>query len=94
MPGYNSLAEFMSSRQDVSILRRFSALNTETLLHMQAELLRLELTVEELRANPDLNGFNASWLGAPYTDTNAVITSVFERIRALLDKYCEDILCG
>jgi hypothetical protein len=94
MPGYNSLAEFMSSRQDVSILRRFSALNTETLLHMQAELLGLELTVEELRANPDLNGFNASWLGAPSTDANAVITGVFERSRTLLDKYCEKVRCG
>lgn len=89
MPGYDALAAFVSSGEDVSIFKRFSRLNTELLLHMQAELLGLETTVEEIRMNPDLNGFNVSWLGAPYTDANSAISSVFERVRLSLDRYCE-----
>lgn len=89
MPGYESLTDFMCSREDMSILRRLLRLNVECLLHMQAELHGLELTIEELRLNPDSHGFNISWLSAPYTDANAVITGVFERVRALLDRYCE-----
>lgn len=87
MPGYDALAEFMSSRRDTSIFRRFSQLNTESLLHMQAELLGLELTLEEIRRDPDHSRFNISWLTVPQTDANAVIASVFERVRVLLDQY-------
>ena len=89
MPGYDALAEFMNARTETSIFRRFSRLNTESLLHIQAELLGLELTVDEIRQNPDHNGFNTSWLTAPYSDSNAAIGEIFERIRALLDCYCE-----
>jgi hypothetical protein len=88
MGGYGHLAQFMSSRRDGSIFRRFSDLNTESLLHMQAELLGLELTIDELRKDPDLNGFNTSWLGSPYGDANSVIANVFSRARVLLDRYC------
>jgi hypothetical protein len=93
MPGYGTLAEFMSSRRDTSIFRRFSQLNTESLLHTQAELLGLELTLEEIRNDPQHNGFNISWLGVPHSDTNAVIASIFERVRVLLDQYCEYSWC-
>ena len=88
MPGYDSLADFMCSREDTGIFRRFSQLNTEILLHTQAELLGLELTVEEIRNNPDLNDFNTSWLGAPHCDANAAIANVFERVHLLLNKHC------
>lgn len=89
MPGYDALANFMCSREDASILRRFSQLNTESLLHMQAELLGLELTVAEIRNDSNLNAFNNSWLGAPQNDANAAIVNMFDRIRMLLDKYCK-----
>lgn len=87
MPGYDGLAEFMSSRNDTSIFRRFAHLNTESLLHMQAELLGLELTLEEIRRDPEHNRFNTAWLGLPHSDTNAVISGLFERVRKLLDQY-------
>jgi hypothetical protein len=93
MPGYDTLAEFMSSRRDMSIFRRFSHLNTESLLHMQAELLGLELTLEEIRRDPGHNRFNTSWLGVAHSDTDAVIASVFERVRVLLDQYREYAGC-
>lgn len=58
---------------------------------MQAELLGLEMTVDELRQNEDLNGFNTSWIGPP-RDTNQVVATVYERVRVLLDQYCEAFL--
>lgn len=87
MPGYDSMAVFMSSRRDTSIFRRFSHLNTESLLHMQAELLGLELTLEEIRQDPEHNRFNKSWLGVQRSDVDAFSANIFERVRVLLDQY-------
>ena len=88
MPGYSDLAAFMVSKPDTSVFRRFSALNTESLLHMQAELLGLELAVEEIRQDPELQSYDSSWLSAPYSDSNAVIGGIFDRLRTLLNDYC------
>lgn len=87
MPGYAAMAEFMSSRRDTSIFRRFSHLNTESLLHMQAELLGLELTLEEIREDPEHNRFNTSWLGVQRSEVDAFSANIFERVRVLLDQY-------
>ena len=91
MPGYSDLAAYMVSRADTSMFRRFSALNTESLLHMQAELLGLELAVEEIRQDTELNNFDVSWLSAPYSDSNAVIGGLFDKLRNLLDAYCKEL---
>ena len=47
MEGYAKLASLMGSNPEVAILRRFSALNAQNLLYLQAELVDLE---EDLRA--------------------------------------------
>jgi hypothetical protein len=85
--GYYALAEFMSSRRDTQFFRRFSGLNIESLLHMQAELLGLELTLEEVRRDPDHNRFNTSWLGVPQSSGTSAVAGIFERARVLLDQY-------
>ena len=93
MPGYDAMAAFMTSRKDTSIFRRFSRLNTESLLHMQAELLGFELTLEEIRQNPEHNRFNTSWLGVRHGDVDAVTANIFERVRVLLDQYRGSLGC-
>jgi hypothetical protein len=40
--GYPTIAEHMSKSPENTILRRFAALNTQTLLYYQAELISLE----------------------------------------------------
>jgi hypothetical protein len=87
MPGYGELAGFMASRRDTEIFRRFSKMNTETLLHMQSELSALEMSLNVMRADPSWNRFDSSWLAAPQSNANAVIGDMFERARVLLDQY-------
>lgn len=87
MPGYGHLAGFMSSRPDTEIFRRFSSLNVETLLHMQAELSALEMSLDVMREDSDWNAFDSSWLRAPRCNGNAVVGEIFEKARVLLEQY-------
>jgi hypothetical protein len=89
MPGYGELAKFMSSRADTAIFRRFANLNTEVLLHMQAELSGIEMSLNVLRTTPNWNAFDSSWLTPPPCNTNAAVGDLFERARVLLDRYCK-----
>ena len=79
----------MASRPDTEIFRRFSNLNAESLLHMQAELSALELSLNVMREDPSWNAFNASWLTAPHCNENATVGDMFDRVRVLLDRYRE-----
>lgn len=87
MPGYRHLSGFMSSRVDTEIFRRFSSLNVETILHMQAELSALEMSLDVMREDPGWSSFDSSWLRAPPYSGNAVVGEIFERARVLLEQY-------
>lgn len=50
MEGYPAVAEVMSTNDGLDIFRRFSALNVLNLLYMQAEILDLELELEDTAA--------------------------------------------
>ena len=78
----------MASRSDTEIFRRFSDLNAENLLHMQAELSAIEMSLDVMREDPNWNAFNSSWLTAPRCDANGVVGDIFDRARVLLDQYC------
>ena len=88
MPGYGDLANLMVSKPDTGVFRKFSSLNIESLLHMQAELLNIELAIDELRNDSDLNAFDISWLSAGRSSSDTAICSLFERLRGMLDTYC------
>ncbi|KAA6411901.1 MAG: hypothetical protein FRX48_04051 [Lasallia pustulata] len=49
MGSYNKLSKFMSSWPEVAIFRRFGALNAQNLLFLQAELVRLEDQLQNIR---------------------------------------------
>jgi hypothetical protein len=48
MDGYDKLADFMGTRQGMSIYRRFSFLGTKNILYLQAELVNLEAQLENI----------------------------------------------
>lgn len=50
MEGYPAFAEVMSTNDGLDIFRRFSALNVLNLLYMQAEILELELELQDTAA--------------------------------------------
>ena len=88
MAGYGGLAVFMASRPDTEIFRRFSDMNVESLLHMQAELSALEMSLNVMREDPNWNAFDSSWLAAPRCNANAMVGDLFEKTRVLLEQYC------
>lgn len=47
MEGYPALAEAMSTDEGLDIFRRFSALNVLNLLYMQAEIIELEMELQD-----------------------------------------------
>ena len=88
MAGYGALASFMTSRSDTEIFRRFSSLNAENLLHMQAELSAIEMSLNVMREDSNWKAFDSSWLTAPRGDASGVVGDMFERTRVILDQYC------
>lgn len=51
MEGYAKIAYLMSHHNELAILRRFSRLNLQNLLYMQAELTYLEKDLDQLSQN-------------------------------------------
>lgn len=88
MTGYGALAGMMASHQNIEAFRKFSSLNLENILHMQAELQHLEAVINEVRTIPELNSFDRIWIDDPETMSEDGIRRIFERSRALLDQYC------
>jgi hypothetical protein len=86
MTGYGALA---GCHRDIEAFRRFSVLNAENLLHMQAELQHIELIINEVRGIPGCNSFDHVWVDDVTSDSNSDIQKVFERSRALLNEYCK-----
>lgn len=91
MTGYGALATMMASHQNTEAFRRFSSLNMENILHMQAELQHLELVINEVRRVPELNGFDQIWVDCPEHLSEEGIRQIFERSRTLLDQYREKL---
>jgi hypothetical protein len=88
MTGYGALASMMASHQNAEAFRKFSSMNMENILHMQAELQHLEVVIDEVRKIPALNSFDRIWIESPEHMSEDDIRKIFERSRALLDEYC------
>lgn len=67
MEGYPQLSAVMASHSDIAIFRNFRALNTQNLLHLQAELVHLEKELQEIIkedsqcADPSRQQLHHSW---------------------------------
>ncbi|OAL26479.1 hypothetical protein AYO22_04217 [Fonsecaea multimorphosa] len=89
MTGYGALAAMMASHQNIEAFRKFSSMNLENILHMQAELQHLEVVINEVRKIPGLNSFDQIWIEDPESMSEEDIHRIFERSRTLLDQYCK-----
>ncbi|KAL6246668.1 hypothetical protein RBB50_005975 [Rhinocladiella similis] len=92
MTGYGALASMMASHQCTEAFRKFSSMNVENILHMQAELQHLELIINEIRKIPELNSFDRTWIECPEHMSEDDIRKIFERSRTLLDQYYRTLL--
>ncbi|KAJ9503289.1 hypothetical protein LTR99_006851 [Exophiala xenobiotica] len=92
MTGYGALASMMASHQHAEAFRKFSSMNMENILHMQAELQHLEVVIDEVRKIPALNSFDRIWIENPEHMSEDDIRKIFERSRALLDEYYRTLL--
>ncbi|EXJ57588.1 hypothetical protein A1O7_07936 [Cladophialophora yegresii CBS 114405] len=92
MTGYGALAAMMANNNNIEAFRRFSNLNVENILHMQAELQHLETVIHEVRAIPELNSFDRIWIDSPENMSEDDIRRIFERSRTLLDQYYRALL--
>lgn len=62
MEGYAQIGDRMSSHPEFAIFRRFSALNAQNLLYLQAELLDLETRLREIeRSNSESDNETRKW---------------------------------
>ena len=57
--GYAKLASLMSHHGELAIFRRFSKLNLQTLLYLQAELTHLEVDLKDLAKSDQTNEHRA-----------------------------------
>lgn len=87
--GYGALAKMMASHRNQEVFRKFSSLNIETMLHMQAELLHLELVIDEARKSDKMGHFDKGWLKCAKDMSQKDIQEIFERSRSLLKQYRE-----
>ncbi|OQU95593.1 hypothetical protein CLAIMM_01777 [Cladophialophora immunda] len=82
----------MASHQNIEAFRKFSSMNLENILHMQAELQHLEVVINEVRKIPGLNSFDRIWIDNPESMSEEDIHRIFERSRTLLDQYYRALL--
>jgi hypothetical protein len=87
MTGYGALASMMASHQNIEAFRKFSSMNMENILHMQAELQHIEMIINEARKIPELNTFDRIWVECPENLSEEDVGRLFERSRTLLDQY-------
>ncbi|KAF2498753.1 hypothetical protein BU16DRAFT_524817 [Lophium mytilinum] len=98
--GYPRLAGFMSLAPETVILRRFTALNIQNLLYLQAELKHLEF---ELRAQEKLDAQTEKgkrrmyardwfWLSVSEEDEDGRQWGIVRRMRGVLKEYNEALL--
>jgi hypothetical protein len=95
--GYPKLAEHMGGASEISIFRRFEALNRQNLLYLQAELTVLERDLRSLEAESascdsadPRSQYSRDWEWMNITDEKSNTNpqwQLFLRIRALLKEY-------
>lgn len=85
--GYGALAKMMASHRNQEVFRKFSTLNLEIMLHMQAELLHLELVIDEARKSDKIGDFDRGWLKCAKDMSQEDIQEIFERSRTLMKQY-------
>jgi hypothetical protein len=85
--GYGALARMMANHRNQEVFRIFSTLNIENMLHMQAELLHLELVIDEARKSDKTGNFDRGWLNCAKDLSQMDIEDVFERLSTLMKQY-------
>lgn len=100
--GYPKLAEHMSSAPEISIFRRFEALNRQNILYLQAELTTLERELRNLEAESATcdaadprSQYSRDWEWMNTTDENSNVNpqwELFLRIRAILKEYSKQLI--
>jgi hypothetical protein len=100
--GYPKLAEHMSSAPEISIFRRFSALNIQNLLYLQAELTALEKELQTLEAESATcdtgdprSQYCRDWEWLNMADEKSGINPQWQlclRMRAILKEYSKQFL--
>jgi hypothetical protein len=93
--GYEKLGGLIGRYPNLSIYRKFGALASENLLHMQAELLYLEaemrLIKKQDRQDPEKAGFGTCWSALRGASSNGGADLQWRRsleIRQKLTEYC------
>ena len=93
--GYPRLGSLMGADPPLAIFRRYSALNAQTLLYMQAEINQLEQELQEISSedfkskDQEISAFSREWWKlAGATGGNSLQWSKCLHIRAKLDQYC------
>lgn len=96
MEGYAKLSSLMSTDPEFAIYRKFAALNSQNLLYYQAELMGLELDLQEIAMedrcsqDSDKRLFSDNWfeLKSASAGKNLQIQKVMQ-IRKVLKEYSE-----
>ncbi|TVY80313.1 hypothetical protein LSUE1_G006859 [Lachnellula suecica] len=100
--GYPRLAEHMGGAPEISIFRRFGALNRQNLLYLQAELTVLERELQKLEAESTTcapgeprSQYSRDWEWLNMPDEKACLNPQWQlclRIRTVLREYNETLL--
>jgi hypothetical protein len=85
--GYPRLAHHMGQYPDCAIIRRFSSLNSQNLLYLQAELVHLEnkLRLLEARDHESQEGHGRDYSKEWYWLRNSISEGNSEQLQTVLD---------
>jgi hypothetical protein len=99
MDGYSKIAHLMGHHNELAIFRRFSVLNFQNLLYLQAKLTHLEAELEELakidEADPGRANYKRDWwslASAGDNDPQKMQWKKVLQIRKTLNEYSAKIL--
>jgi len=100
--GYPRLAEHMGTAPEISIFRRFEALNRQNLLYLQAELIRLERRLRNVEADSATcdasdprSRCSRDWEWMNITDEKINVNpqwQLFMQIRGILKEYSRQLI--
>lgn len=97
MEGYAKVARLMGSQKEYAILRRFSTLNIQRLLYMQAEIVHLDSELVQLVARDSVSAgrqhYAKDWwsLSQGETDEDLEQWKKFTELSEKLDRYSKNI---
>lgn len=99
--GHSKVAEFMSHHTELAIFRRFSKLNLQNLLYLQAELTHLESDLADLavrdRADPNRVSYCSDWWFLAQSDEDYDDKGQWDKVLQIRDKlkeYSKTISCN